>query len=169
MAVGLVKAPTAIFIFSVFVWPALGNWLLKNNNLYYTRRRNPSVRFSCFATLFSIGYLPIFPSQSGWHLLSCLGSYWLRPVLLYMKIKEWKTILRKPNNIKEVSYSVQITSAEFNSYNLARFVNTLSDMMQKYQSELLSDTSNPQKGGDASSISVFRFFFLHLLSVRVIL
>lgn len=65
--------------------------------------------------------------------------------------------MRKPNNIKEVSYSVQITSAEFNSYNLARFVNTLSDMMQKYQSELLSDTSNPQKGGDASSISVFRF------------
>ena len=77
--------------------------------------------------------------------------------------------MRKPNNIKEVSYSVQITSAEFNSYNLARFVNTLSDMMQKYQSELLSDTSNPQKGGDASSISVFRFFFLHLLSVRIIL
>ena len=54
--------------------------------------------------------------------------------------------MRKPNNIKEVSYSVQITSAEFNSYNLARFVNTLSDMMQKYQAELLSDTSNPQDG-----------------------
>lgn len=69
--------------------------------------------------------------------------------------------MRKPNNMKEVSSSVRVTGAEFNSYNLARFVNTLSDMMQKYQSELLSDTSNPKKGGDAESISVFRFFCLH--------
>lgn len=57
--------------------------------------------------------------------------------------------MRKPNNIKEVSPSVQITCAEHNAYNLARFVNTLSDMMIKYQSELLSDTSVPQADGAA--------------------
>ena len=57
--------------------------------------------------------------------------------------------MRKPNNTKEVSPSVQITCAEYNAYNLARFVNTLSDMMIKYQSELLSDTSVPQADGAA--------------------
>lgn len=75
--------------------------------------------------------------------------------------------MRKPN-IQEVSKSVHITCAEYSSYNLARFVNALSDMMQKYQAELLSDTSNPQDG-DASSVSVFFVFLPLQLLVRCVI
>lgn len=101
-----------------------------------------------------MGFWPVCPSHLGCFAL--LFRFVLASaVLLYMKNKGVK-ILRKPN-IQEVSNSVHITCAEYSSYNLARFVNTLSDMMQKYQSELLSDTSNSQDG-DASSVSVFFVF-----------
>ena len=51
-------------------------------------------------------------------------------------------------------------------YSLNRFVNTLSDMLIKYQALLDLDT---QKGGNADGISVFRYLCLQNHCIRYML